>query len=76
MLDSDPESAFCTFYNKLETTKDLAFPEVIVKPKPSGNSHNVWMTPGLLISRKTKSTLFAKKSKNPSSENCLKYILK
>ena len=71
MLDSDPESAFCTFYDKVEAARDLAFLEIIVKPKPSGISHNVW----LLIPCKSKSKLFAKKSKNPSSENCLEFEL-
>ena len=70
-LDSDPKSAFCTFYNKLDAARDLAFPEVVVKPKLSRMSHN--MFPRLLMSCKTKSKLFVKKTKSPSSQNCLKF---
>ena len=73
MLDNEPESAFCTFFSKIEAARDLAFPEIWIYPKTNKLPQSVWMTSGLLISCKTKSKLFSKKCKNPSPENCLKF---
>ena len=72
-LDSDPISAFSAFFSKLEAARDLAFPAILFYPKPNQLSHNTWMTPGLLVSCKTKAKLFAKKQKNPTPENSLKF---
>ena len=73
MLESNPENAFKLFFSKIEAARDLAFPEILVKPKVNQITHNSWMTTGLLISCKSKAKLFNKKFKNPSTENCRKF---
>ena len=73
LLDTEPESAFNSFFSKIDAARDLAFPEILIKPRKNQIIHNVWMTPGLLISCKTKSKLFSQKIKNPTLENQLKF---
>ena len=51
----------------------MAFPEIVAKPKSNKFSHSPWMTLGLRVSRKRKEKLFAKKIKNPSELNKLKF---
>jgi hypothetical protein len=67
--ENDPIKAFETFDSNLSAARDLAFPEVLIKPKLSNISHNVWMTPGLLISCKTKHKLYSKRIKHPTLNN-------
>jgi hypothetical protein len=71
--DSNPESSFTNFLNLWDNAKDLAFPEITVKPKIFAFSHSPWMTDGLLISSKTKQKLFSKKLANPTQNNNEKF---
>ena len=59
--EKEPENAFSNFFSILEEAKNIAFPEITIKPKKKKWSHDPWMTPGLLISCKNK-TLFHKAS--------------
>ena len=33
LLDTEPESAFNSFFSKIDAARDLAFPEILIKPR-------------------------------------------
>ena len=68
-----PKLAFNNFFEILNSARDLAFPEIKVKQKPVKFFHSPWMTQGLRVSQKRKEKLFAKKIKNPTEPNILKF---
>ena len=74
LKQDDPSIAFPNFFTLWRSAAELSFPEITVKPKTSAQfSHSPWMTPGLLISCKTKQKLFNKKLSNPSTQNISRY---
>ena len=64
-----PKLAFDSFFETFNSARDMAFPEIVAKPKSNKFSYSPWMTPGLRVSQKRKEKLFAKKIKNPSEVN-------
>ena len=71
--DDNPETAFDNFFEIYNTSAELAFPEVTVRPKKHTFVHSPWMTPGLLISCKSRQKLLRAKEKNPSDQNVAKF---
>ena len=69
LSEQDPKIAFSNFFQKIDSARDLAFPEIKVKSKPIRFKHNPWMTQGLKISKKRKDKLIAKKVKYPTDVN-------
>lgn len=53
----------------MDSSFEMAFPEVKIKPNKRIIPINPWMTPGLLRSRKRKETLALKKLRRPTLEN-------
>ena len=51
----------------------LAFPEITVRPKKHTFAHSPWMTPGLLISCKSRQKLLRAKKMNPSDQNITRF---
>ena len=73
LREPDPKNAFTNFFEKINSARDLAFPEIRVKSKLIKFKHNPWMSQGLKISKKQKDRLFAKKVKGPSEYNINSY---
>ena len=71
LCETNTINAFDYFYTKLTDFTEASFPLKAVKLKKCNNVP--WMTPGILISRKTKNKLFSKKTNNPSISNIDKY---
>ena len=71
--ETDPKTAFDNFLSIYNTSAELAFPEITVRPKKHTFSHSPWMTPGLLISCKSRQKLLRAKEKNPSDQNVAKF---
>ena len=61
LQENNPKVAFNNFFEIIDSSRDIAFPEIIVKQKPVKFKHNPWMTKGLKVSQKRKEKLFAKK---------------
>ena len=61
-----PKLAFDSFFETFNPERDMAYPEIVAKPKSNKFSHSPWMTPGLRVSQKRKEKLFAEKIRNPS----------
>ena len=51
------------FFDKIDSARDIAFPEIKVKQNVHKFSHSPWMSSGRIISQKHKEKLFAKKIK-------------
>jgi hypothetical protein len=73
--ETDPNTAFNNFFETINSARDIAFPEIKVKSKPTKFRHNPWMSNGLKISKKRKEKLFAKKLKCPSTININQFKL-
>ena len=71
--EPDPKNAFSNFFQKIDSARDLAFPEIRVKQKSIKFKHNPWMSKGLKISKKRKDALFARKVKNSCDKNINEY---
>ena len=71
--EPDPKNAFSNFFQKIDSARDLAFPEIKVKQKSIKFKHNPWMSKGLKISKKRKDALFARKVKNSCDKNINEY---
>ena len=71
--EEDPKVAFDNFFSIYNNSAELAFPEITVKPKKSTFAHSPWMTPGLLISSKTRQKLLRSKQADPSVQNVTKF---
>ena len=69
LSQQDPKIAFENFFELFNSARDLSFPEVKVKIKPTRFKHNPWMSKGLKTSQKRKEKLFAKKLKCPNKTN-------
>ena len=66
----DPALAFSNFFTLWNSAAELSFPEITVNPKTKSKFvHSPWMTPGLLVSCKTKQKLFSKKLQKPTVAN-------
>ena len=50
----DPKIAFDNFYEIIGNASDVAFPEVLIKPKSVKSFRSPWMSIGLLKSSRTK----------------------
>jgi hypothetical protein len=66
---NNPENAFNNFFEIIDSARDISFPAVKVKQKPSTFKHNPWISNGLKISQKRKEKLFAKRLKSPTDIN-------
>ena len=66
---NNPENAFTNFFQVLDSAYDTSFPEKLNKLSKKYKPMNPWMSPGLLISRKSKGKLLAKKTRNPCLRN-------
>ena len=44
-----PELAFDNFFEKINEVRDIAFPEIEYRPRPTRFKHSPWMTDGLLL---------------------------
>ena len=73
LSENDPKTAFDSFLSIYNTSAELAFPEVTVRPKKNTFAHSPWMTPGLLISSKTRQKLLRSKQSNPNNQNVTKF---
>ena len=73
LSDENPQSAFDKFLTIYNTSAELAFPEITIRPKKNTFAHSPWMTPGLLISCKSRQKLLRAKEKNPSNHNVTKF---
>ena len=69
LKENNPELAFNNFFEIMDSSRDIAFPEITVKQKPVRFKHNPWITYGLKVSQKRKELLFAKKLKCPTESN-------
>ena len=67
--EMNPKNAFNNFFEVIDESVNIAFPEISVKVSQKNAPINPWMTQGLLISRKHKEKLFTKKLNNPSPNN-------
>ena len=65
----DPKITFDNFFEIIGNASDVAFPEVLVKPKSVKSFRNPWMSSGLLKSSQTKNRLFSKFKHKPSLTN-------
>ena len=63
----DPETAYCNFVDKCMKMYDECCPTLHKDKKKLVK--NIWMTPGLLKSRKTKEKLFKRFQMTPTREN-------
>ena len=70
--ENDVTKAYNYFYSKINATAEISFPLKLVKNTKKFNKFP-WMTPGLIISKKTKSKLLNKKVKIPTVENISKF---
>ena len=74
VLNNDnPEAAFHNFFSIYNSAAELAFPEITVRPKKHTFAHSLWMTPGLLISCKSRQKLLRAKKTNPSDQNITRF---
>ena len=74
VLNNDnPEAAFHNFFSIYNSAAELAFPEITVRPKKHTFAHSPWMTPGLLISCKSRQKLLRAKKMNPSDHNITRF---
>ena len=73
IYNETPSSAFNEFYKILDDRFEEHFPEVPCKIRKDLNPQNPFMTGALLVSRKNKNKLAAKKNKSPTEENINKY---
>ena len=71
--ETNPKLAFENFFEIINSSRDIAFPVITVKPKPLKFRHSPWMTVGLKTSQKTKEKLFARKIKCPNIINIEKF---
>ena len=71
--DNNPRTAFKTFSDTINCDFEECFPLLNVTPRKDLNPINKFMTKALLVSRKNRNKLAAKKLKNPSQENISKY---
>jgi hypothetical protein len=71
--DNNPETAFDSFFNTINSCFDLAFPEKVVNQSKNKKPLNPWMSEALLVSRKNKEKLFSKKVKKPNVSNIIKF---
>ena len=69
LQENNPQVAFNKFFEIVDSSRDIAFPEINVKQKPFKLKHNPWMTKGLKVSQKRKEKLFVKKVKYPTDIN-------
>ena len=67
--ENRPEYAYQRFFDTLNDLADQAFPEQIQKLSLTRLPIQPWITPGILISRKTKQKLTSLKIRKPSTEN-------
>ena len=73
LKENNPEIAFNIFFEIMDSSRDIAFPEITVRQKPVRFKHNPWITNGLKVSQKRKELLFAKKLKCPTEVNLQKF---
>ena len=73
LADENPQSAFDKFFTIYNNSAELAFPEITIRPKKHTFAHSPWMTPGLLISCKSRQKLLRAKEKNPTDLNIAKF---
>ena len=71
--ENNPEQAFGNFFEKINSVRDISFPEIKVKSNFQRFKHSPWMSYGLKISQKQKEKLFAKKIKHPNENNIAKF---
>ena len=76
LTQQNPKIAFENFFEIFNSARDLSFPEVKVKQKPTRFKHSPWMSQGLKISQKRKEKLFARKLKCPNKDNIDKFTTK
>ena len=69
----DPQVAFDNFFEIIGNASDIAFPEVLMKPKSVKSFRNPWMSSGLLKSSRTKNRLFSKYKHKPSQFNSQRF---
>ena len=73
LSNENPETAYHDFLSIYNSAAELAFPEVTLRPKKHTFAHSPWMTPGLLVSCKTRQKLLRAKETNPSPHNKAKF---
>ena len=73
LSQQNPKIAFENFFEIFYSIRDLSFPEVKVKIKPTRFKHSPWMSKGLKISQKRKERLFSRKLRCPNKENVDKF---
>ena len=73
VYENNPKIAFQNFFELINSTRDIAFPEIKVTQKIKELKPNAWMTTGLKISQKRKSKLYAKRMRKPTLQNIILY---
>ena len=68
-----PNEAFNAFIEKYQIAFNEAYPSRLVKVNRKYIKREVWFTPGLLASSRTRSKLLTKKLKDPSLDNTSKF---
>ena len=74
ITEKSPALAFSNFFEIINCSRDIAFPEIKIKQKPIKLKTSPWMTSGLIISQKRKSKLFAKKARKPTKYRIIQNI--
>lgn len=67
--ENRPKNAFDNFFNIMDSSFEMSFPETKIKMNKSIIPINQWMSSGLLRSRRRKELLAVKKLKRPTEEN-------
>ena len=73
LSESEPQKAYDNFFSLYNSAAHLAFPEITIQPRKGKFAHSPWMTPGLLISSKSRHYLLRAKQTNPSRQNVSKF---
>ena len=67
--EKSPQKAFDNFFEIINTSRDICFPEIKIKQTQKKFRHSPWMSKGLIVSQKRKSKLFSNKMRKPTQIN-------
>ena len=73
IAETCPQAAYTNFSNTLNSLIDIFFPESNKKFNSNIHKIELWMTVGILTSRRKKATLYKLQLKSPTVSNCSKY---
>ena len=73
IAETCPQAAYTNFFNTLNSLIDIFFPESNKKFNSNIHKIELWMTVGILTSRRKKATLYKLQLKSPTVSNYSKY---